>query len=77
VVNADTGEELIRATGTEPDDLPEGTSHGLRRVYWDLHSVLGTPLYFKVRDQADGPRAYLNVDDFHIPIQSTLIHTNK
>lgn len=77
VVNADTGEELMRATGTEPDDLSEGASHGLRRVYWDLHSALGKPLYFKVRDQAEGPRAYLNVDDFHIPIQSTLIHTNK
>ena len=75
VVNAETGEELLRATGTETDDLPEGTSHGLRRVYWDLRAALGKALYFKVRDQADGSRAYLNVDDFHIPIQSTLIQT--
>lgn len=71
-VNAETGEELLRTTGTESDDLPEGTHHGLRRVYWNLSSALGKSLYFKVRDQAQGSRAYLNVDDFHIPIESVL-----
>ncbi len=72
-VNAETGEELMRATGTESSDLSEGTHHGLRRVYWDLSSSVGKSIYFKVQDQAQGSRAYLNVDDFHVPIESTLI----
>lgn len=73
LVEADTGRELMRATGTEAADLPIGTHHGLRRVYWDLGTAVGKTLYFRIRDQAKGPRAYLNVDDFHIPVQSTLI----
>ncbi len=73
LVEADTGRELMRATGTEAANLAAGVNHGLRRVYWDLKSSLGKTLYFLIRDQAKGPRAYLNVDDFHIPIQSTLL----
>jgi fructan beta-fructosidase len=73
LVDLETGRELMHATGTEAVDLPAGTNHGLRRVYWDLTGALGKTLYFHIRDQAKGPRAYLNVDDFHIPVQSTLI----
>jgi fructan beta-fructosidase len=73
LVQADSGRELMRATGTEAADLPVGVNHGFRRVYWDLQSALGKTLYFRIRDQAKGPRAYLNVDDFNIPVQSTLI----
>ncbi|MFC3116078.1 LamG-like jellyroll fold domain-containing protein [Cellvibrio fontiphilus] len=73
LVDADTGQELMRATGTEAADQADGARHGLRRVYWDASSALGKTLYFILRDQSKGPRAYLNVDDFHIPMQSTLI----
>jgi hypothetical protein len=73
LVDLETGRELMRVTGTEAAALPAGTNHSLRRVYWDLKGALGKSLYFHIRDQAKGPRAYLNVDDFHIPVQSTLI----
>lgn len=73
LVDAASGRELMRTTGTEALDLPAGTQHGLRRVYWDAKSALGKTLYFRIRDQAKGARAYLNADDFHIPVQSTLI----
>lgn len=73
LVDAGTGRELISATGNEAADLLPGTHYGLRRVYWDLKSALGKTLYFRIRDSATGPRAYLDVDDFNIPMQSTLI----
>ena len=76
VVDAGSGRELMRATGTETLAWPDGPQHGLRRVYWDLSQHLGKTLYFRVRDQAQGPRAYLNLDDFHVPPQSRLHPAN-
>ncbi|SHR25143.1 Levanase precursor [Mycobacteroides abscessus subsp. abscessus] len=58
LVNASTGEELMKATGANTEKY--------RRVKWDASEYLGEALFIKVVDYHSGGFGHINVDDFHV-----------
>ena len=71
LVNASTGEELMKATGANTEKY--------RRVKWDASEYIGEALYIKVVDHHSGGFGHINVDDFRVlneeeVIRNTLIN---
>lgn len=60
LVDASTGAELLKATGTN--------SEAYTRVFWDASAHVGTTCYIKIVDNNTGGWGHINVDDFNVPV---------